>query len=230
MVTKQGTIKRTALEAYRNIRRGGIIAITLEEGDELAWVRKTDGNAQLLIATAAGSAIRFAETDVRPMGRSAMGVRAIRLGEGDQVVGMARVREEGTLLTVTEAGAGRRTKFSDYRLQNRGGKGIRNYATGEKQTRVAAVRMVEEDDDVILISDDGVIIRIPAGQIATQSRYGGGVRVMRVAEGSRVVSLARVPHEEESPEEPDTDAEGSQEPLPGSEQETGEARSDGSEA
>ena len=201
MVTRQGTVKRTPLSAYRNIRKGGIIAITLEEGDELAWVRHTSGDDQLIIATARGMAIRFAETDVRPMGRSAMGVRAIRLEEDDAVVGMARVRPGAYLLTISEKGAGRLTSLEDYRIQQRGGKGIRNYDTQGKDTLVAAIRVVDYDDDVILISDDGVIIRIPVEQIAIQSRYGGGVRAMRVAEGARVVSLARAPRESAGDEE-----------------------------
>ncbi len=212
MVTRGGTIKRTPLSAYRNVRKSGIIAITLDDGDELAWVRSTSGRSQLLIATAGGMAIRFQETDVRPMGRSARGVRAIRLQDGDQVVGMARVwdHEDGQLLTVTEEGRGRRTPVGDYRLQNRGGKGIRNYDTEGKGTRVAAVRMVAEEDDVILIADDGVIIRIPVHQINAQSRYGGGVWAMRVSEGSRVVGLARAPREEEGDEIPE-DMDGAEE-------------------
>lgn len=205
MVTRNGTIKRTELSAYRNIRKGGIIAIGLDEGDELAWVRNTCGSDELIIATAKGMAIRFAETDLRPMGRSAMGVRAIRLVEGDRVVGMARVREGGQLLTVSEKGAGRRTNLEEYRLQFRGGKGIRNYHTENKDTLVAAIRVVDEDDDVILISDDGVIIRIPVEQITVQSRYGGGVRAMRVAEDARVVSVARAPKETEEDAEEETE-------------------------
>ncbi|MEG1873950.1 MAG: DNA gyrase subunit A [Angelakisella sp.] len=193
MVTRQGTIKRTQLSAYKNIRKGGLIAINLEGDDELAWVRNTAGDAELIIGTAQGKAIRFAETDVRPMGRNAMGVRAIRLDDGDEVVGMARVREGGELLTVTEKGAGRRTNLEEYRLQSRGGKGIINYRVSSKDTLVAAIRVVDAEDDIILISDDGVIIRIPVGEINVQSRYGGGVRAMRVEEGSRVVSIARAP-------------------------------------
>ena len=196
MVTKNGVIKRTQLSAYRNVRKGGIIAITLDEGDELAWVRNTTGQNQLIIATRQGMAIRFDENDVRPMGRSARGVRAISLEDGDQVVGMARVHEGGRLLTVSEGGQGRRTDLEEYRLQSRGGKGIRNYYV-EKNGPVAGVKVVEDDDDVILITDDGVIIRIPVSDITVQSRYGGGVRVMRIAEGSRVVTLARAPKEEE---------------------------------
>lgn len=200
MVTKNGTIKRTALSAYSNIRKRGIIAIFLEEGDELAWVRNTSGDDQLIIATARGQAIRFSESDLRPLGRSAMGVRAIRLDQGDYVVGMARVRPGAYLLTVSQKGAGRLTKLEEYRLQFRGGKGIRNYDTQGKETFVAAIRVVDYNDDIILISDDGVIIRIPASQIAVQSRYGGGVRVMRIAQGAQVVSLARAPKENDSDE------------------------------
>ncbi len=202
MVTKNGVIKRTQLSAYRNVRKGGIIAITLDEGDELAWVRNTTGQNQLIIATRQGMAIRFDENDVRPMGRSARGVRAISLEDGDQVVGMARVHEGGRLLTVSEGGQGRRTDLEEYRLQSRGGKGIRNYYV-EKNGPVAGVKVVEDEDDVILITDDGVIIRIPVSDITVQSRYGGGVRVMRIAEGSRVVTLARAPKEEDDEDSDD---------------------------
>lgn len=201
MVTRQGTIKRTEMSAYKNARKSGIIAITLDEGDELAWARETGGESELVIATRQGMVIRFAETDVRSMGRSARGVRAISLEEGDEVVGMARVREGATLFTVTEKGQGRRSDFSEYRLQSRGGKGIRNYKCSEEKGLVAGVKAVDEDDDVILISDDGVIIRIAADEVNLQSRYAGGVRVMRVAEGSRVVAMARAPKEEASEEE-----------------------------
>ena len=157
----------------------------------------TSGRDELIVATAQGMAIRFAETDLRPMGRNAMGVRAVRLGENDHVVGMVKAEEDGLLLTVTESGLGRRSRVEDYRLQSRGGKGIRNYDTQEKGTLVAAVRAVRDGEDVILISDDGVIIRIPAEQINIQSRYAGGVRVMRIGEGGRVVSVENVPRDEE---------------------------------
>lgn len=200
MVTRQGTIKRTLLSAYRNVRKTGINAINLAEGDELAWVRNTTGTDELIIATRRGMAIRFAEGDLRPMGRTATGVRAIRLREGDAVVGMATAEEGGYLLTVTESGQARRTPLTEYRCQSRGGKGTRNYDCEGKGTLVAGVRSVGEGDDVILISEDGIVIRIPADQVAIQSRYGGGVRAMRVEEGSRVVTLARTPREEASEE------------------------------
>ncbi|MDD3193946.1 MAG: DNA gyrase subunit A [Oscillospiraceae bacterium] len=204
MVTKKGLIKRTELSAYRNVRRSGLIAIGLNEDDELAWVRETSGTSELLIATRNGMAIRFNEADARPLGRSAHGVKAIQLGDGDEVVGMARVKEGATLLTVTEKGSGRRTVFDQYRLQNRGGKGIRNYKVNEEKGFVAAVRAVTPEDDVIMITDDGVIIRINSDDVTLQSRYGSGVRVMRVPEEGRVVTLARVPKEEEDLEDDET--------------------------
>ena len=202
MVTRKGIIKRTPLGAYKNVRRMGLIAIGLDDGDELAWVRQTDGTSELIIATKNGMAIRFDEQDARPLSRTARGVKAITLEDGDEVVGMARVRKESgaTLLTVSESGLGRRTEVSQYRLQSRGGKGIRNYYV-DKNGPVAGVRMVDEDDDVLILTDCGVIIRIRCCLITVQSRYGGGVRAMRVSEESRVVTLARAPKEEPSEDE-----------------------------
>lgn len=208
MVTRKGIIKRTPLSQYKNVRRMGLIAIGLDEDDELAWVRQTDGGSELIIATKQGMAIRFNETDARPLSRSARGVKAITLRAGDEVIGMARIREGATFLTVSESGLGRRTEVEQYRLQSRGGKGIRNYYF-EKNGPVAGVKMVDDDDDVIMITEDGVIIRIHVGEITVQSRYGGGVKAMRVAEDSRVVTLARAPHEDEEPEG-DEDAEGTE--------------------
>lgn len=203
MVTRKGIIKRTELTAYRNVRRVGLIAIGLDEDDELAWVRQTDGGSELIVATKNGMSIRFSEQDARPLSRTARGVKAITLDEGDEVVDMARVRPGATVLTVSESGLGRRSELDQYRIQSRGGKGIRNYYT-DKNGPVAGVKMVDENDDIIMISDDGVIIRIQAAEITVQSRYGGGVRVMRIGEGSRVVTLARAPMEEteDDPEEP----------------------------
>ncbi|MEG0114951.1 MAG: DNA gyrase subunit A [Hydrogenoanaerobacterium sp.] len=196
MVTRMGTVKRTQLSLYKNVRKSGLIAINLDEGDELAWVRETGGENQLIIATKMGMAIRFCETDLRPLGRSARGVMAISLKEGDEVVGMARTREDATILTITEKGSGRRSNIEEYRLQNRGGKGILNYKCSEEKGLVAGIKVVNEDDDIIMITDDGVIIRISAGEVNTQGRYASGVRVMRVAEGSRIVTLARAPKED----------------------------------
>ncbi len=201
MVTRNGTIKRTSVELYKNIRKGGIIAINLPEDDELAWVRNTTGNEELIVGTAKGKAIRFSETDLRPMGRNAMGVRAIRLDDGDKVVGMARCHANGYLMTVSEKGLARRTSLDEYRLQSRGGKGIINYKAESKDTQVAAIRVIDEEDDIFLISDNGVIIRMPSSQITVQSRYGGGVRAMRIDDDSRVVALARAPKDDSDSEE-----------------------------
>ena len=203
MVTKKGIIKRTETSAYRNVRKGGLIAVNLDEGDELAWVKETSGDDELIVATKFGYAIRFHEQDARAMGRTARGVKALSLEPGDEVVGMEEIREGATLLTITEKGFGRRSEYEDYRLQSRGGKGIINYKPSEEKGNVAGIRSVDEDDDVIVITDDGVIIRIPVSQISIQSRYAGGVRVMRVSEGGRIVTFARAPKEdlEEGPEE-----------------------------
>ena len=204
MLTRQGIIKRTPLSAYENIRRSGLIAINLNEGDRLAWSGITSGENELIVATKQGMAIRFAESDLRVLGRTATGVRAIRLAEDDEVVGAGIVREGATVLTVTEEGKGRRTHIADYRLQYRGGKGIRNY--GEKG-HVAGIRVISEEDDIILISLEGIIIRMHAEDINVQSRYGSGVRVMRLAEGDRVVTVARTERsEEEEVAKPEQDA------------------------
>ncbi|MBQ7288829.1 MAG: DNA gyrase subunit A [Clostridia bacterium] len=206
MITKKGTIKRTALDAFKNVRKTGIIAINIDEDDELAFVSKTSGSDELIVATHGGMAIRFDENQAREMGRTARGVRAIRMKEDDYVVGMAVAAETGTLLTVTETGYGRRSSISDYRLQSRGGKGITNYKT-EKYGKVAAVQMVNDEQDIILISSDGIIIRIPIAEISSFARPAKGVRVMRVSEGVKILSIAVAAHEEEEitahPEEAD---------------------------
>ena len=195
MVTRKGIIKRTELEAYRNVRKNGVIAVNLDEDDELAWVHLTSGNDDLLVATKKGMSIRFNETDARPLGRTARGVKAIELTEGDEVVGMAVLKESGTVLTVSETGYGRRSEVTDYRLQSRAGKGTINYHT-EKYGDIAAVRMIREDEDVILISSDGIIIRIPTDEIRLCARPSKGVRVMRVNEGEKVVTLTSAEHDE----------------------------------
>lgn len=200
MITRKGIIKRTHLSQYRNVRRSGLIAINLDDSDELCGVRLTSGEDELILATKKGMAIRFNEQDARSLGRGARGVKAVTLAKNDDyVVGVARVRPGASLLTISEDGKGRRTNLDQYRLQNRGGKGILNYKTS-KNALVAGIKIVDEDDDVIIISDDGIIIRIPVGQVTLQSRYGSGVRVMRLSGENRVVTLARSPHEEESEE------------------------------
>lgn len=218
MVTVNGIIKRTDVTEYDTARKSGVIAINLDEDDSLAWVRLTDGKSDLIVGTRGGMAIRFNETDARPLGRTARGVRAIALEPGDRVVGMARVREDGTLLTVTDKGQGRRTPFDEYRQQTRAGKGVINYRVDDDKGYIAGIRTINDDDDAILITDDGVIIRIPVSQIAVQSRYAGGVRVMRVSGETRVVSMARAQHEE--PE--DEDGEEQTAPENGSAEETAE--------
>lgn len=202
MVTKQGLVKRIKLSAYNTNRKGGVVALELNDGDELAWVRMTDGNSQVVVATRLGKAIRFDENDVRPMGRTARGVKALTLLGDDYVIGMTTVNEDDMILTVSEAGYGRLSSVSDYRLQSRGGKGIINYHT-EKYGNVAAISAVDVDnDDIIIISSDGVIIRIEASSIRICSRPSKGVTVMRVNDENKVVTLAVAPHEEEEVDRP----------------------------
>lgn len=196
MVTRQGIIKRIALNAYNTARKGGLIALELNEGDELAWVRMTDGNQQVIVATKKGVAIRFNETDVREMGRQARGVKALKLKDGDCVVGMSVVREGGLVLTVSETGYGRLSSPDDYRVQSRGGKGLTNYHV-EKYGDVAAIKVVNLDDDIIIISQEGIIIRIAAESIRVCSRPSKGVTVMKVNGDDKVVTIARAPHEAE---------------------------------
>ena len=193
MVTRHGIIKRIALNAYNTARKGGLIALELNEGDELAWVRMTDGSQQVIVATQKGMAIRFNETDVRPMGRQARGVKAIALKDGDSVVGMSVVREGSLVLTVSETGYGRLSSPDDYRVQSRGGKGLTNYHV-EKYGDVAAIKVVDIDDDIIIISQDGIIIRIAAESIRLCARPSKGVTVMKVIGDDKVVTIARAPH------------------------------------
>ncbi len=197
MVTKNGVIKRTRLSQYRNVRKSGLNAISLDEGDELKWVRLTGGEDELIVATRKGYAIHFKETDARELGRTARGVRAIELREGDEVVGMEIVEEGKKLLTISEGGKGRRSEFSDYSIQNRGGKGIQNYKTDN----VAGIKAVADDDDIIAISSDGIIIRLSVDEVNVQFRSASGVKVMRLAsEESRVVSFTVAPKGEEEEE------------------------------
>ena len=195
MVTKNAVIKRVSLVAFANVRKNGLIALDLAEDDVLSWVRITSGHDDLLVATKHGKAIRFHEDDVREMGRQARGVRAIRLLGDDVVVGMSILRENGLVLTVSETGYGRLSNIDDYRLQRRGGKGILNYHV-EKYGDVAAIKVVDLNDDIILISDDGIIIRIEAKSVRVCARPSKGVRVMKLAESSHVITMARVPHDD----------------------------------
>ncbi|MBR2578610.1 MAG: DNA gyrase subunit A [Clostridia bacterium] len=196
MITKNGVIKRTKLTSFDTARKGGLIAVDLDEGDELSWVRMTDGKKEMLVATRKGKSIRFNETDVREVGRSARGVRALRLKEDDAVVGMVVIDEQKSILTVSETGYGRISDIDDYRIQSRGGQGVINYHT-EKYGGVAAVNSVSDDEDVIMISDSGVIIRMHADSIRKCSRPSKGVKVMRLGEENKVVVVACVPRDDD---------------------------------
>ena len=193
--TRSGTVKRMALSALRNIRTSGIRALTLDEGDELINVMRTDGEQNILMATHNGQAICFAETDVRPMGREAVGVRGIRLKDGDWVVGAEIAQPDASVLSITEKGYGKRTPASEYirggeEPQHRGGSGMKNYNITDKTGPVAAVKVVQDSDDVLVVSDDGVIIRMEAAGISELGRATQGVRIMRLSEGARVISVA----------------------------------------
>jgi len=191
MVTRNGIIKRTEFNAYMNVRKSGLIAINLDEGDELAWVKITGGSDSIIVATRQGMSICFNEEDARAIGRTARGVRAIDLAEGDTVVGMAVVGEGDYTLTVSEGGLGRRSSYDEYRMQSRGGKGLRNYYC-DKNGPVAGFCSVDEEHDIVLITDSGVIIRIPSDQISVQSRYAGGVKVMRLDEETKIIGITVV--------------------------------------
>lgn len=209
MVTKQGIIKRTKLSEFRNTRKSGIIAISIDEGDELIFVKMTTGCDNLMVATKKGMAIQFNESGVRAVGRGARGVKAITMKENDYVVAMTVTNENTRLLTITETGYGRISPIADYRLQSRGGKGLTNYRV-DKYGDVAAVLDVSENDDIIMIASNGIIIRIFSGDISTFARPAKGVRVMRVGEGEKILSVAVTEHNDEEPTElpeaPDEDA------------------------
>ena len=202
MVTKKGVIKRTDIDEYRHIRQSGIIAVNLDEGDELAYVEITDGERKLVVATHNGMSICFKESDARLIGRTARGVRAISLEEDDYVVGFAASLDGYTLLTVSETGFGRKSSFDDYRVQSRGGKGLINYRTA-LYGKVAMIAPVKEDEDVIMITSDGIVIRTHVDQISTLLRPGKGVKVMKVNEGEKVATISVVDRFEEDETEPD---------------------------
>lgn len=196
-ITKQGKIKRTPLSEYKNLRKGGLRAVGLDEGDEIAAAYLTEGDSHVMIATKNGQAICFLETDIRSMGRTAHGVRAIKLREGDYIVGACKVYDKNmTILTVTDKGMGRRCQVTSYRVQKRGGYGILNYKASEEKGYVCGIRALGQDDDVILINTDGVIIRIRANDLRIMGRYATGVRVMRLMGDSRVVTFTRTEHDD----------------------------------
>ena len=193
MVTKNGIIKRTPLSEYEYQRKGGKRAISLDEGDELVFVRRTEGDTEIIIATHDGSAVRFEESGARAMGRTARGVRGIRIAEGDEVCGVALVEAGKKLVTITENGYGKLTDFEDFRtMKNRGGKGVAAHGLSEKTGALASIATVDSEDDLMLITGEGMIIRTPVTDIPTYSRTAGGVRVMRLAEGEKIVNFAKV--------------------------------------
>ncbi|MDD6735447.1 MAG: DNA gyrase subunit A [Clostridiales bacterium] len=196
-ITKAGTIKKTDLMAYAKIRTSGLRAIDIAEGDELISVKITDNTDEIIIGTRKGMAIRFAEGDVRPMGRTAHGVRGVRLKPGDYVVDAVTVEDNAQLLTITENGYGKKTSFDEYKVQSRGGQGVFNYKLTEKTGDVAGLKAVTDDDDIIMITSDGIIIRTHTAEISTYSRQTQGVRVMKPADGIKVVSIATTGHIEE---------------------------------
>ncbi len=215
MTTRQGTVKRLPVETLKNLRNNGIRALTLEEGDELVSVQETDGRQQILIATHQGQAVHFDENDVRPTGRTSMGVRGIRLKDGDFVVGAARAEEGKTILSITERGYGKRTAVEEYRQTNRGGVGIRNYMVTEKTGPVMGIKVVDGSEDLLLVTQSGILIRTPVEAIRMAGRSTQGVIVMRFKEeGDKVIALALTDHEEapvegeetEEPEAPGTQA------------------------
>ena len=214
MVTKNGRIKRTPLSSYKNVRKNGLIAIGLDEGDEIAGVRMTMGENQLIIATHNGMAIRIDENCIRKMSRSAHGVKAIKLRESDYVVSMARVRENAAVLTVSDKGLGRRSALDSYRIQNRGGYGMLNYKTSEEKGYICGIKVVDEADDIIMISSDGIVIRFRAADVRIMGRYATGVRLMKLSEEDRVVTFTRAEHDDsaeiaevEQPSEEELEAE-----------------------
>ena len=224
MVTRQGVIKKTLLSEYEYQRKGGKIAINLDEGDELLFVTKTNGENQLIIATKQGNAVRFDEGEVRPMGRSARGVRGIRLKGDDFVIGVVNVEEGKKLLTVTENGFGKRTDFEDFRLmKNRGGGGVICHNLTEKTGLLAGIISVDENDDIMMITDSGIIIRTPSEGVSIYSRTASGVIMMRLEEGQKIVNVTKTAKEEEKDEETEIEA-------PETENEAVEATSEATEA
>ena len=216
MVTRNGTVKRLPVETLKNLRNNGIRALTMDEGDELVSVRETDGNQKILIATHDGMAVVFDENDVRPMGRTAVGVRGIKLRGGDYVVGAARAQEGKSVLTITEKGYGKRTPVEEYRITNRGGLGIKNYQITEKTGKIVGVKVVDGSEDLLLVTQSGILIRTPVENIKeTANRATQGVIVMRFKEeGDQVISMALADHEDTAESVSDTPAEGTESAAP----------------
>ena len=210
MATCKGTIKRTELSEFVNLRKSGLIAVVLRDDDELIGVRLTDGTKDILVGTKNGMAIRFDENNMRAMGRSAMGVKCIELVGDDEVIDLAAVEEGAQVLSITENGYGKRTDIEEYRLQQRGGKGIKAMNLTEKTGKLAAQLLVHDEEDLLLITIDGTVIRTPVNSISVLGRNTQGVRLMRVGEDSKVICVARAeaePEEVEEAEAPETNEE-----------------------
>jgi DNA gyrase subunit A len=197
MATKKGTIKKTVLSAYSNVRRGGINAINIVKGDELIEVKLTDGNNDLVIGTKKGLAIRFNESDVRDMGRTATGVRGIRLGKEDEVIGVIVVRTHTSLLVVTDKGFGKRSNIDDYRITKRGGKGIITVKTGEKTGNLISIKEVNDNDELVIITNSGMVIRQAVKNLRVMGRATQGVKLINLKEGDSIADVARVISEDD---------------------------------
>ena len=200
MVTEKGTIKKTVLSAYSNIRRGGILAINLAAGDKLVEAKLSDGNNDVIIGTRNGMAIRFNEKDVRDMGRTATGVRGIKLGKNDVVIGMIVVRNANTLMVVTDKGFGKRSEIEDYRLTKRGGKGVITIKTSDKNGKMIAMKEVNDNDELVIITSNGMVIRQAVKELRVMGRNTQGVRLIRLNEDDAIADIARVIPEEEEVE------------------------------
>jgi DNA gyrase subunit A len=212
MGSRKGVVKKTDLSLFRNPRAGGIIAMGIEEGDSVIAVELSDGKEQVFLGTRDGMAIRFQETDVRSMGRTAYGVRGISLRDDDEVVAMEVVREGGTLLTVAQNGYGKRTELDEYRLQTRGGVGIINIQTSDRNGKVVGIAYVREDDELMIISQQGMILRMRAGDVRSIGRATQGVRLIGMDEGDEVVAIAKLAEKEDDPDAPAGETEPAPEP------------------
>ena len=202
MATEQGTVKKTVLSAYGNVRKGGINAINLKNNDSLIEVKMTDGTNDIMIGTRNGFAVRFHEKDAREMGRTATGVRGVRLGKGDKVVGLLVIKRQGmSVLVVTEKGFGKRSEVNDYRLAHRGGKGVITVKTNDKIGKMIAMMEANDNDELVIISTKGMVIRQSMKDIRIMGRATQGVRVIRLKDGDSIADIAKVVPEEENVEE-----------------------------
>jgi DNA gyrase subunit A len=197
MVTRQGIVKKVVLSAFENIRKTGLIAINLSDDDELVGALRVDGNDKIMLVTSDGLSIMFDEHQVRPMGRTAAGVKGISLGRDARVIGIGKYREDSDVLLVTEKGYGKRTEISEFKLQNRGGKGLKTIEVTRKNGELVGFQMVKEGDELVILTSEGHIIRLEAGDVSVQKRYSRGVLLMRIADDDRIVGVARFKVEKE---------------------------------